>query len=77
MEHVSSFVPSKLPVAALLPLLPIARMRGCTYAVGHDVGVAVEAPLGVTVRGLVAGEVPDDQRLVARGGQEHVGAGRR
>ena len=39
-------------------------------------GVAVEAPLGVTVRGLVAGEVPDDQSLVARGGQEHVGAGR-
>jgi hypothetical protein len=40
------------------------------------VGVAVEAPLGVTVRGLVAGQVPDDQSLVARSGEEHVGAGR-
>ena len=39
-------------------------------------GVAVEAPLGVTVRGLVAGEVPDDQGLVAGTGQEHVRAGR-
>lgn len=36
----------------------------------------MEAPLGVTVRGLVAGEVPDDQGLVARTGQEHVRAGR-
>jgi hypothetical protein len=46
-----------------------------TYAVGDDVGVAVEAPLGVTVRGLVAGQVPDDQGLVAGTGQEHVRAG--
>jgi hypothetical protein len=38
------------------------------------VGVAVQAPLGVTIRGLVAGQVPDDERLVARAGQEHVGA---
>lgn len=52
------------------------RTRGCTYAVGDDVGVALEAPLGVTVRGLVAGEVPDDQSLVAGTGQEHVRAGR-
>ena len=28
--------------------------------------VAVKAPLGVTVRGLVAGQVPDDEGLVAR-----------
>jgi hypothetical protein len=34
----------------------------------------VQAPLGVAVRGLVAGQVPDDERLVARAGQEHVGA---
>lgn len=47
-----------------------------TYAVGDDVGVAVETPLGVSVRGLVAGEVPNDQRLVAGSGQEHVGAGK-
>jgi hypothetical protein len=40
------------------------------------VGVAVEAPLGVTVRGLVAGQVPDDESLVARSGEEHVGANR-
>ena len=45
------------------------------YAVGHNVGVAVQTPLGVAVRGLVAGEVPDDERLVARAGEEHVGAG--
>lgn len=38
--------------------------------------VAVETPLGVTVRGLVAGQIPDDERLVTRTGQEHVGAGR-
>lgn len=30
--------------------------------------------LGVTILGLVAGEVPDDQSLVARAGQQHVGA---
>jgi hypothetical protein len=38
--------------------------------------VAVEAPLGVTVRGLVAGQVPDDEGLVARSGEKHVRAGR-
>ena len=37
--------------------------------------VAVQTPLGVTVRGLVASEVPNNQSLVARAGQEHVGAG--
>lgn len=36
----------------------------------------MQTPLGVTVRGLVAGQVPDDKSLVARSGQEHVGAGR-
>jgi len=40
------------------------------------VGVTVEATFGVTVRGLVAGEVPDDEGLVAGSGQEHVGAAR-
>lgn len=39
-------------------------------------GVAVEAALGIAVRGLVAGQVPDDERLVARAGEEHVRAGR-
>jgi hypothetical protein len=34
----------------------------------------VQTPLGVAVRGLVAGQVPDDERLVARAGEEHVGA---
>ena len=62
------------------PSQPIARnfavaVRGQTYAVGDDVGVALEATLGVAVRGLVAGQVPDDESLVARSGQEHVGAG--
>jgi len=66
-----------LPIARCLLLLamqpPIAVLPG-TYAVGDDVRVAVEAPLGVTVRGLVAGQVPDDQGLVAGTGQEHVRA---
>ena len=39
-------------------------------------GVTLEGPLWVTVLRLVAGQVPDDEGLVARGGQEHVGAGR-
>lgn len=37
----------------------------------------MERSLGVSVLGLVAGEVPDDQGLVSAGGQEHVGAGGR
>lgn len=36
--------------------------------------VTVEAALGVTVVGIIAGQVPDDQALVARSGEEHVGA---
>lgn len=36
--------------------------------------VAVERALGVAVRGLVAGQVPDDQSLVAGGGEKHVWA---
>jgi hypothetical protein len=45
-----------------------------TYAVGDDVGVAVEGSLGVSVARLVAGEVPDDKRLVTAAREEHVGA---
>lgn len=37
-------------------------------------GVALQGSLGVTVLGLIASEVPDDQSLVARSRQEHVGA---
>lgn len=37
-------------------------------------GVTVEAAFGVAVAGLVTGQVPDDEGLVARSGQEHVGA---
>lgn len=37
-------------------------------------GVTVERSLGITVLRLIAGEVPDDQALITRGGQEHVGA---
>lgn len=37
-------------------------------------GVALQAALGVTVSLLIAGEVPDDQGLVARTRQQHVGA---
>ena len=34
----------------------------------------MQTPLGVSVRRLVAGQVPDDEGLVARAGEEHVGA---
>jgi hypothetical protein len=34
--------------------------------------VTVERSLWVTVGALVAGQVPDNQRLIARTGQEHV-----
>lgn len=54
-------------------LAPVWVLVG-TYTVGDDVGVTVQRSLGVTVLGLVAGEVPDDQGLVTRTGQEHVGA---
>jgi hypothetical protein len=47
-----------------------------TYAVGDDVRVAVKASLGVSVRSLVACQVPDDEGLVSRRGKEHVRAGR-
>ena len=36
--------------------------------------VTVETALGVSVGGVVAGQVPDDQGLVARSGKKHVGA---
>ena len=59
-------------------LVSICQSAGrVTYTVGDDVGVTVEDRLGVTVRGLVAGQVPDDEGLVAGTRQEHVGAGRR
>lgn len=51
------------------------HFSGITYTVGDDVGVAVQTPLGVTVRGLVAGQVPDDEGLVAGARKEHVRAG--
>ena len=37
-------------------------------------GVTLEAALGVTVGLVVAGEVPDDQSLVATAREQHVGA---
>ena len=36
--------------------------------------VTVKAALGVAVAGLVAGQVPDDEGLVAGSREEHVGA---
>lgn len=45
-----------------------------TYTVRHNVRVSLERALRVTVLSLVASEVPDDQRLVATGGEQHVGA---
>lgn len=35
-------------------------------------GVAVERSLWVAVRAIIAGQVPDNQALVARAGKEHV-----
>lgn len=35
--------------------------------------VAVKAALGVAVRALLFRQVPDDERLVARSREEHVG----
>ena len=46
-----------------------------TYTVRDDVGVTLQRSLGVTVLGLIAGEVPDNQSLVSAGGEEHVVAG--
>lgn len=37
-------------------------------------GVTLEGSLGVSVLGLIAGEVPDDESLVSGSRQEHVGA---
>lgn len=45
-----------------------------TYAVGDDVGVAVEGALWVSVGALIAGQVPDDQSLISATRQEHVWA---
>jgi len=45
-----------------------------TYTVRDDVGVTLEAALGVTVGLLITGKVPDDQSLVAGCRQQHVGA---
>ena len=47
---------------------------GISYTVRNDVRVAVEGSLWVSVCGVIAGQVPDDQGLVAGGGQEHVWA---
>ena len=67
-----------IPSAFKSPICPYFGPSGCcclgTYTVGDDVGVTVQRSLGVTVLGLVTGEVPDDQGLVTRTGQEHVGA---
>ena len=48
---------------------------GGDHTVGDDVRVTVEGALGVAVRGLITGKVPDDEGLVTRTGKEHVGAG--
>lgn len=48
---------------------------GGDHTVGDDVRVTVEGAFGVAVRGLITGKVPDDEGLVTRTGQEHVGAG--
>jgi hypothetical protein len=42
-----------------------AEAEQTTYAVRDDVRVAMQRALGVAVGALVAGQVPDDQGLVA------------
>lgn len=65
--HASNFPPSTKSLSqAVFPEL--------TYTVRDNVGVTVKASLGVSICCLVAGQVPDDQGLVATGGEEHVGA---
>ena len=44
-----------------------------TYTIRDNVRVTVKGSFWVAVRALVAGQVPDDQTLVAGPGQEHVG----
>jgi hypothetical protein len=42
-----------------------------------NVGVSMERSLGNTVRGLVSGQVPDDQGLITGSGNENVGVASR
>jgi hypothetical protein len=37
-------------------------------------GVTVQTSLWIAVRSVVTSEIPDDQRLVSRSREEHVGA---
>lgn len=68
-------LPFHLPMESSIFLGVIGRRDSKrTYTVGDDVGVALQAALGVAVSLLIAGKVPDDQSLVARGRQQHVGA---
>jgi len=70
LQHISTFARSQTKRGQLaLFLVGIS-----TYTVGDNVGVAVKATLGVTVRGLVAGQVPDNEGLVAAPREKHVGA---
>lgn len=48
---------------------------GGDHTVGDNVGVSVERALWVAVGLVTTGQVPDDEGLVTRGGEEHVGAG--
>lgn len=65
------FLHGRFPVLALS--LNSVGFR-VAYTVRDDVGVTLEAALGVTVGLLVAGKVPDDQGLVATAREQHIGA---
>jgi len=58
---------------------PVPRGRESIRAVGRDdtirnnMRVTLEASLRNTVANIVASKIPDDQSLIARSGQEHVG----
>lgn len=71
------------PIRPKAPRALFSHWRGTpgapveTYTVGHNVRVAVQTALGVAVRRLIARQVPDDEGLVARAREKHVGAARK
>lgn len=76
-ETAGSLAGGQLPQAqGLVPgrRQSVGAIRG-DHAVGDDVRVTVQRALWVAVGLVAAGQVPDDQSLVTRGGEKHVGAG--
>lgn len=55
-----------------VPPISNPPLRKDTYTVGDDVRMAMQRALWVTVSTLIAGQVPDDEGLVAGSRQQHV-----